>query len=203
MKTRALLLALPLLALAGCRDNRASITLTGICALSTSCRFAGKCDAYYAGEPVIDAATSPTGYLPIFIEAENQMPDNADKNIRRTNTNDAHVDEIVVEYGGLALPRQVMGTQQLVPAASSSVIGVNLIPASLGAQPALAAYAPTATTREMTATVTLRGYFDDGTRFETGEYPIAVQVCSGCLTPCAVSTACPPGVDGVAPRACN
>ena len=203
MKTRALLLALPLLALAGCRDNRASITLTGICSLTASCTFAGKCDAYLAGEPVIDAATSASGILTIFVEAENQAPDNTDRDIYRTNTNNAHVDELVVEYSGLALPRQVMGTQQIVPAGGTSVIAVDLIPGSLGALPALAAYAPTAIPREMTATVTLRGYFDDGTRFETGEFPVAVGVCSGCVAACTAGIACPPGNDGQLPRACK
>ena len=202
MKTRARLLALPLLALAGCADNRGSLSLRGICAPPDSCRFSGQCDAYTLVTPLIDAVNNPVAQLTLFVEAENQLPDNADADVWRVNTNNAHVDEIVVEYSGISLPRAVMGTQQTVRAATISVLAIDVIPEALQAGAALAAYAPTATVREMTVTVRLRGYWDDGTRFETGEYPVAVQVCSNCLAACpATSTGvCP--ADGQLPRAC-
>jgi len=44
MKTRALLLALPLVALASCRDNRASITIQDICYPTKTCVFTDKCE---------------------------------------------------------------------------------------------------------------------------------------------------------------
>ena len=203
MKTRALLLTLPLLAIAlgGCRDNRASVSVHGICTVTAACTFSGKCDAFLAGNPAVDAVNSAGGLLTLFLEVENQLTDNSQAETFRTNTNDAHVDEIIVEYQGIALPRQVVGTQQRVPTAGTAVIGVDVVPASAANAAVLAAYAPTTTPREMTAVIKFGGYFDDGSRFETGDFPVAVDVCSACISPCASGVAC--GAPGTIPAACN
>jgi hypothetical protein len=204
MKTRALLLALPLLALsqAGCVDNRASVTLNGICAPSSACTFAAKCDAYFAGNPAMDAVGSPDGELLLFIEVANQLPDNSSTDLQRTNTNAAHVDQIKISYQGIGLPAQVIGTQQRVQAGGTSVLGVPVIQASAANLAALAAYAPTATPLEMTAVLKLGGYYDDGTRFETGEFPIAIDVCSACLAGCPAGKVISCGSLGTQPIGC-
>jgi hypothetical protein len=91
-----------------------------------------------------------------------------------------------------------------VPAGGSSVVEVEAI-RPVGTNPAtLAAYAASAQRPQLTAKVRLRGYFDDGSRFETGEFPIAVNVCAGCLpaAPCGGGAACP-GVPGMEPTACG
>lgn len=203
MNTRALLFALPVLALGlgGCRDNRASVSIHAICTVKAECTFSGKCDTYLAGNPVVDAVTSTSGRLTLFLEAGNQLADNSSKDTFRTNTNDAHVDEIIVDYEGIALPRQVIATQQLIASNSTSVIGIDVIPSSTAAQTALAAYAPTATPRGMTAVVKLGGYWDDGSRWETGEFPISIDVCSNCIPLCAAGAGC--GGEGQLPQACN
>jgi hypothetical protein len=203
MKTRALLFALPLLALGGCRDNRASVTIHGICDPPATCSFTGTCDAFSLTVPTIDATTSTSGRLKVYVEVENQLPDNGKADTFRTNTNDAHVDEIVLTYQGIALPRQVIGTQSLIPTAGTSVVAVELIPASLNALATLGAYAPTVTPREMTAVLKLGGYWDDGSRWETGEFPVAIRVCSGCVPSCAdPASTCPPSSNGQLPIEC-
>ena len=205
MKTRALLLALPALALAlgGCRDNRASISIHGVCAPPTStCTFSGKCDAFYLGMATIDTNVSAAGELMLPIEVENQLQDNTNTQEFHTNSNDAHVDEVIVTYDGLALPQAVIGAQQLIPTGSTAVVAATIIPASAATLAALKTYA-TATGREMTATVKFGGYWDDGSRWETGEFPLPVVVCAGCVGSCANPGAtCPPSVNGQLPIAC-
>jgi hypothetical protein len=204
MKTRAhLLLALPIVALVlpGCVvDNRASVAIQAICAIPTSCAFASTCDEVYIGFPTIDTAVSATGRVWLTVQLENRLEDNSNPDTKRLNTNDAHVDEMVVEYEGVSLPRQVLGVQFSVPAASNTVVSVEVIPAALGALPTLAAYA-TPVGREMIANLRMRGYYDDGTRFETGEFPITIRVCAGCVTACPAAT-CPPDSNGQLPIAC-
>ncbi len=203
MKTRALLLVLPLLAVgpAGCVvDNRASITVQAVCAPTTDCTFTEKCDAQYIGFATIDtSAAEPRLWL--FLQVANQLPDNSDPDLRRTNTNGAHVDTVSVEYDGIGLPKQVVGVQYFVPAAGTAVISADVIPAGTGGT-TLAGYA-TATGQEMTAKIRVGGYLDDATRFETGEFTVAVRVCNGCVTSCGAGTpVCPPGGDGQLPKAC-
>ncbi|HEX9402058.1 MAG TPA: hypothetical protein VF912_18255 [Anaeromyxobacter sp.] len=202
MNTRALLLALPLLALAACRDNRASIQMQAICLPPKTCLFTGKCEAQYIGFVSIDAAVSER--LWIFMQVENQLPDNTNVETGKLNTNDAHADEVSVEYDGIALPRAVYELPNYsMPAGTTSVISIDVIPTALNAGLRLAAYAPTPSPRDMVANVTLRGYYDDGSRFETGAFAVGVRVCSGCLSaaPCAANT-CPPSTAGILPLTC-
>jgi hypothetical protein len=204
MKTRALLLALPLLAVASCRDNRASISIQDICYPTKDCTFSNKCDLRLIGTALIDA-TGP-GLLATFLQVGNQLPDNSSTDLQRTNTNDAHLDQVAVEYDGLALPKDVYNISNVrVPAGGSTVVEIAAI-RPVGSNPSmLAAYALSSQAPQVVANVRLRGYYDDGSRFETGEFPIAVNVCSGCLAanPCAAGeSACPP-LAGMEPVACG
>jgi hypothetical protein len=54
-------------------------------------------------------------------------------------------------------------------------------------------------TGEALARVRLRGYYDDGSRFETGEFTVSFFVCSGCTASCTTA-ACPQ--NGQAPVTC-
>jgi hypothetical protein len=204
MKTRALILALPLVALAACRDNRASVNVQAICAVPDTCKFqSGTCDAVYISYPTIDAGM--TDSLMLFIQVANQLPDITNIPNGRTNTNDAHVDQTVVDFEGPALSQAILQTNMRIPANGSSVIGIEVIPASINPAAALQAYAPAGLpARDMIANLKLRGYYDDGTRFETGEFPIGIRVCQGmgCST-----VVCPAGTlycpaPGQAPANC-
>lgn len=205
MKTRAFLLALPLLAIAGCRDNRASIQIQAVCAPTDNCSFSGTCDAQYIGFATVDSTR--TDHLWLLLQVENQLPDNTDRSVGKLNTNDAHIDQVVVEYDGIGLGRAVVDViDYRVPASGSSVISVEAIPASLNATPVLTSFAPTTATRTMVANVRLRGFYDDGSRFETGEFPVGIRVCAGCLTAatglCPTAATCPPASNGQLPIVC-
>ena len=177
MKTRAFLLALPILALGACADNRSTLTIQGVCAPKGTCTFSGKCDAFALGNPVLDPGAFGTAapFLTLILQVENQLVDNSSSDLMRHNTNGAHVDEAVVEYSGLVSGKAVFGASGDIGANSTTVIWVDVIPGVIGQTiPAAAPVWPMY--EEIQAKVRLRGYLDDNTRFETGEYPVTVQV---------------------------
>jgi hypothetical protein len=195
MKTRALLLALPILALS-CRDNGASVQIQDICYPAESCQFSNSCDRVLLGNPVIDLALGAgDGSLGLFVQVENQTRDNEDPDTQRTNTNDAHVDEIRIEYESVEIPTMTFFTNQRVPANNTQVIGLVAVPAGYQTQLAAAASEPRAVVR-------MRGYFDNGSRFETAEFPIAVDLCIGCVVACPADKLVCGGNDGQYPKTC-
>ena len=198
MKTRltALALAAALGALAGASgcttENRASVQTQAICMPTTACTFSAKCDAQYIGYPTVDKAVDTTGTLWLFLQIGNLLENNANVALGRTNTNDAHIDETSIEYEGAMGGTQVVGSNYLVPAAGTSVVSAKLSLAN-------------AVAGEVVAHVRFRGYYDDGSRFETGDFPITIVVCaSGCApAACAGLTTCPPNGEGQRPLVCG
>ncbi|HEX9244274.1 MAG TPA: hypothetical protein VF875_17655 [Anaeromyxobacter sp.] len=186
---KRLALVLSIVALASCRDNRASIVIQDICFPSDDCSFTGKCDTSLNGTPIVDV--SLVHQLELFLQLENQLANNANLGAGKTNTNDAHVNEVVVSYEGVALPRDVFNVgNHLVPTNGTTVLGVEVIRYSTTNVAMLNAAAPAG----LVAKIRLRGYFDDGSTFETGDFTTAVTLCVGCLsaTPCAAGkAACP------------
>jgi hypothetical protein len=203
MKTRAFLLALPLLLVVGCRDNRASLKIQAICAPTNDCTFSQSCDQVYVGYPTLDTTANANGSLQLYFELRNDLPNNRDQSTGRLNTNDAHVDETIVEYVGPGLGAATLMTQHTVPAGGSTVVRIEVIPQVLNAVTALQAYAPSNVPRDMVANLRIRGYYDDGSRFESGEFPVAVRVCQGCVgSICGGAATCPPRNDGQLPLSC-
>lgn len=204
MKTRAQLLALPILiaTIASCRDNRASIEIESICFPSDDCTFGATCDKQVIGFTTMDVSQVSGAVL--FLQVANQLTDNANKDTGRTNTNGAHIDQVAVEYGS-TLPRDVYDlSNQRIPSGGTAVIALDAIRPSTAASAALQAFAPPGTVRSLVTKIRLRGYYDDGSRFETGEFPTAIQVCNGCLptSACAAGkVACPS--DGMDPVGCG
>ncbi len=187
MNSRLTLVALPLVAVAAfagasaCAPN-AAVEVQAICYPTDDCTFGSTCDKVLIGDP----ATS-TGTVTLFVQVGNQLANNANANTMRVNTNDAHVDEIQIESPTGAITK--IGTNQLVPAKGSTIVGVTLTGMS--------------TTGLSVSTVIMRGFFDDGTRFETGDFPIAVVGCTSCIPTCSTGVACPPGATGQAPAVCT
>jgi hypothetical protein len=187
----------------GCVDNRASIQIQAICVPTDDCTFAETCDAQYIGYPTLDVGASAADRMWLVLQVENQLLDNGDPGTGKTNTNDAHVDETEIEYTGVALPTALVGSNYYVPAEGTAVISAEVIPDVLQAGAALGAIAPTAEPREIVATIRMRGYLDDGSRFETGGYPITIRVCTGCVgSVCGGGPTCPPDSDGQLPLSC-
>ena len=135
----------------------------------------------------------------LYLQVENQLPENGNASTGRVNTNDAHVDEAIVEYEGVAFPKVVQGMNLWVPAGGGSVVKVEVVPGTLGGT--LGAFSG-----NLVGNVRLGGYFDDGTRFETGDFPVTVRVCQGCLPTTQLCAAgaptCPPNSNGQLPITC-
>ncbi len=196
MKTRlaALASAAALGALAGasgCADNRASIQVQMICVPTEDCTFARTCEKEFAGYPTLDRGSGAGGVV-LFLQVANQVPSNGDLSAGRVNTNDAHLDEIAVTVAGAAVADYTIGGNGLLPAGGSAVVAV---PVAL----------PGTAVGEALAKIRLRGYYDHGARFETGEFPVTLLVCTGCLTTplCATPTTCPEGGEGQRPLTCG
>ncbi len=206
MKTRlsAIALAAALGAVAaagGCTaDPRQSVQVQQICLPTTSCTFSSSCDAQYIGYPALDLAGSPSKTLWLTVQVANQLQNNADLTVGKVNTNDAHIDETDVTYEGALTGSESYGSVFVVPAASTAVVSVQLHMAG-------AVGGAGAATNEVLANVRLKGSYDDGTRFETGPFPVTVKVCSsGCGATSAsmgcTKGVCPPDSDGQLPLVC-
>lgn len=185
---KRLLLLLPVLALGACRDNGASVQIQSVCAFNSACTFAGgKCETVALGNPVID--TSVTGVLVLVLQLENQLTDNTNVDLRRLNTNDAHVDRVEIEYGGLLGGKVTLGAQGFIPAANTGLVWIEIIPATVGdALPTPPAFPNFAS---LTANVRFSGYLDDGTRFETAQFPLSIDVTTGGGTATCTTGYCP------------
>ena len=179
MKTRlagAPFLALALAAgLGGCASDRSTVQLQALCYPTSDCTFADTCDTVYGGY----AGISGAGTLVLFIQVSNNLPNNRNIQIGRLNTNDAHIDEIQISYSGAQTNTQTTGGNSYVPAGGSTVV-----PLALGITGA----------GEILANVRMRGYYDDGRSFETGDFPISIWAAAGvCGTTTCTTFTCPPG----------
>jgi hypothetical protein len=181
----------------GCVDNRASIEVQHLCLPPTSCTFDATC-AQYIGYPAFDRTTDATrpegtqGIMSVYLQVANQLPENDNSNVSRLNTNGAHIDEIAVEYEGAVSGSSVSGASNFIAATSTGTVKVPLIMSGLATD-----------TGEALARIRLRGYYDDGTRFETGEFPITISVCAGCQpATCGTADTCPPESEGQRPLVC-
>jgi hypothetical protein len=199
MKTRLAALAFvaalgALAGASGCADNRASVQIDMICVPTKDCTFASTCEKEYVGYPTFDvgSTTAPrSGGLMLFLQVANQVPSNEDLSAGRVNTNDAHVDEIAVTVEGATVADYEIGGNGLLPAGGTSIVGVPIAIVGGG-------------TGEALAKIRLRGYYDHGARFETGEFPVAIAICSGCLgTLCDTPTTCPENGEGQRPLTCG
>jgi hypothetical protein len=198
MKRLALLL--PLLALAACRENDASIQIQDICVPPSGCSFSDKCDATVVVNPELDPAVATQMIL--FFQVENQLANNSQKDTYRLNTNDAYLEHYQVAYSGaLSGTTPWLSATGVVPANGTAVTGLMVVPptalATLTSAVAWPDIAPA------TAKVKLRGHYRDGTEFETAEYPVNIDIASGAPaipSPCGGGPACPG--DGIYPAVC-
>jgi hypothetical protein len=189
MKTRTALLAVLAAALA-CADNRASIQIQAICYPTAACGAKGGCEKVLTGVPSLASDTTNGAALVLELQVENQLPQNGDSKLGRVNTNDAHIDEIAIEYDGAPIAPVTIDTSSWIPAATTATALV-FIPVP-----------PTSPDAYITARLRLRGYLDDSSRFETGEFPIAFAYCASCGAACTTAKTCPPGAGAQDPVVC-
>ncbi len=193
MKTRALLLAVALLALGptGCAKNMTSVEIAAICAPpddAAACTFNATCGAQFIGVTKIDVGL--TDRLWLIVQMNNQMTNNADPGTFRTNSHDAYVEEVSTEYEA---PFPIPDTRQrvgpyVVPANGSAV--VSIFPVTPVAAAVIGAAAGT-TPLGIVAKTKVSGHYQDQTAFETAAYEVAVDVCNGCIDPNPCTTGVP------------
>ncbi|ABS24904.1 hypothetical protein [Anaeromyxobacter sp. Fw109-5] len=156
MKTRLATLALASVALA-CADNGASLQPFAICSppdSATECVFDDACETVHMGPLMMDPGLAS---MSVFLQVNNQLPNNEDLSAGRLNTNDAYVTEYEVEWEGPATIGDVVGqTQAMVPAGGSTIVGLLLQrPAAAG---------------QVVAKLRLKGHYADQSEFETAAY---------------------------------
>jgi hypothetical protein len=180
MKTRALAVLLPLLALSGCTEgNGVSVQVFALCAAPENCEFtSNECNQVFIGENLLDLNLTDT--YSSYVEVHNNTANNADDSVGRPNTHDAYVEEYSVSYevnGGAApasVVRRVASGPVLVPAdGGSQVVTIFPVPSDVGAQLGGAT--------QVVARVRLRGFLADQSRWETAEFPIPIELCAGCV----------------------
>jgi hypothetical protein len=189
MKTRiAVLAAVLVAALQGCRGTETSVEIASICAYNESCTFSSTCDATLLNKPWVDAGVAAE--FVVFAEFRNGAVNTADPETGRFNTADAYVDHYEVEIVGAAAPLQVIDVgPYLVPAGGSAVLPIWLIVGGSGADTAVAAAASGSPGTPLTARITASGEYADGTSFEV-ERDIPFYSCSDCWDATCTS-ACP------------
>ena len=167
MKTRALLLALPLVALGlgGCHDNRASNPNRGNLLghrrlhVRRDLRHPGAREVHHRHGDDEESSSSRSRW-------RTSSPNNANLQIGKVNTNDAHIDEAFIEYQGAYTGRAVLGMNAVVFAGGTSVIFVEIVPQAVGI-----ALGAQATPRVLLANLKLRGYYDDGSASRPASSP--------------------------------
>jgi hypothetical protein len=207
MTTATRLLLASLLLATACVDDKPVVQLKHVCAPpqdATTCSFDAECDATYLGENVFDVSLAPR--LTLFVEAENQLLDNADPELGRVNTHDAYVQQVDVTYrGALALDPTSFLLQRMIPANGSSVLTLFPITEASAAQISGLGL-PAGASAEIVAEVRLSGVLgDEATTFDTAAYQIPIRVCNGCVPvfgcadPLQFLVTCPPDLVTLAP----
>jgi hypothetical protein len=197
MNWRPLAAALLALALAGCRDDLATIELFAICAPpddAEACGTTGSCEAVLAS-PRLQVFTSVTSgaitvvnQLEAFVQVNNQLPDNADRDLGRVNTNDFIGEAYLIHFRGVpGLSDVVYPANFTVAAESSSTPVIPIIPQSTMIQ--LRGAMADDTTALVVAEVRIRGHFIDGSEIETESFDVAVDVTDSSFIPAGCPTA--------------
>lgn len=173
MNTRALALAAVLsgLPLGACTSTNESVSvvISAVCLPTDDCSFTAECAAQYIGDYIVDG-TADQFWLPV--QVNNRLIDNAEEPLR-VNTNDAHITSFEITYQGFVLASAVVPVNFRVPAAGFATVGLFLVPPQPGALGAPAA------TVQVLARVVAKGYFENGSSFETGEFPISFTFTDG------------------------
>jgi hypothetical protein len=184
MNPRALL-ALTLLAAAGtgCIDNRASVEPFGVCAPpddASECSMDAECDALLSNRSATLYLRTAAGdnALLLWLQWNNQLPNNADPSSGRPNTNDAFLRTYKLSFSapGLAIPDiEIDALEQPIPAGGSATAIAHVIPVETSAQ--LWAAIPIGVT-DVRVLVKLRatGIYAHDASFETDEVQIPVAV---------------------------
>ncbi len=189
MTTRLAILtcALALVASACTAENHASIELFGLCAPPSdakTCGLSGTCGQFIASaRPWVyltvatSATTTRANGLEMFTEVRNQLPNNADPSSGRVNTNDATVTGYELDYKSEFYNRTAYFYPANFPvgAAGTFTPVIKFIPDEIALEMANTLPASSAPVT-VEVGVRLHGRYGDDRTFDTGTFPIAVDV---------------------------
>lgn len=204
MRSDKLALAgLLLLTSVACVDNHASIEIFGICSPDDDAEACepppGECDRYVAARPWMTTTVDVgrpfdpvLGSLELFMQLNNQLPNNANEELGRVNTNDFIVEYFVLEFTsstGLAIPPipEYPTLAPPVPASGTTSAWLPIIPWEIAAY--LEAAMPADSSAIVTTSVRVVGHLLDGSTIETGAFEIPVDVYNATYT----GAICPAG----------
>lgn len=172
-------------------ENTASVKPYAICSMPDDCTFDEKCGAQYLGPVKFEPNPAAGLEMLLAIEMHNQLTQNGTEDgSGQVNTHDAHFESYTVEYGdsgGLiagstaGIPSATFETQQVIPAAGSSVVSITPFPSTLISALDLAAVPVDPDYRTVDLTVTFKGRFDDGSTWEA-PFRFPVRLCQGCIS---------------------
>jgi len=181
-------------------NEASSLAISTICPPNAECSFTATCDAQYIGEVTMDSGA--VDHLWLIVQVNNRLTNNADASTGRVNTHDAHITSFQMEYdGGFALASAVWPAPNYhVSAAGAASVSMLVVPPTTFT----AAMQP-AQPVQVTARVRAKGYYEDGSTFESGEFPVAFTWCNGCVTQACpkagdvITGTCPPDSLGQVP----
>ncbi len=218
MKTRTIPVLAALAGALGCAPNHVSLELFGLCAppaavAGQACQGpSGACSTYLAGRPHVylqyklpGMAAASYNQLELWLEVRNQLPNNADQTAGRVNTNDATVEQFVLEYSGPISGTYTYPSTTTVAANSTTAVAVPLVPSDVAAAmvPILMGTSTSDVAATVTVNVKLKGHLKDASTFETGAFPVAVDVSTAVWDPTlAQYNPCPTGQALVPPYGC-
>jgi hypothetical protein len=163
----------------------------GLCATPTdasSCSSSGRCGAFLAGQPFFYLRLDSLGgglnaRMGYFMQFDNQLADNSNSDTFRTNTHDAWIDSVSLEYTvqptsftpAFSIPKQnALTLPTLIAAGSNGTPFIDLIP------PNIVALMDAAITPGDVVLVEIkvrgRGHLGDLSTFETGPITVPVEV---------------------------
>jgi hypothetical protein len=183
MNARTLIALLLAAAASGCVDNNASIRISAGCFPPEpnddgSCSYPSTCDSVMLDNLWVDPSWAPTGgtlYWPF--QADNQRPPNGNTD-GRTNTASAFITGFKIAYfsSSISLPTiEIEDTTRLVEAASSQVLSIPVVPASVATQ----LIGIPGGLAELRAEIRATGHYGDDQPFETGPFSVVVEVANG------------------------
>jgi hypothetical protein len=167
-------------------DNRVTVENFGVCAPPTDAKActvsAGACSLYLADRPfVYTTVNNLPNELLLFLQFNNQSPNNADPEAGRPNTHDFFIDRFEFHFTSYDLTAPLAADRYLasgvpVPANGIASTLVPIIPATEMPVIKAAMAAAGVTHAVVTSEITTIGHFADGSDFKTPPFMVPVDV---------------------------
>jgi hypothetical protein len=181
MNLRTIAAACLALGLSACATEFSGVEIFGLCIPpaptdSGVCAYPATCDAYFAGNAVLDATTAQLPFrLPV--QLNNLLVDNTNTANGQLNTNTAYVQSFEMNYPGTTLAPWTVSQSVTVPTTGSASAVIALIPVAYFPQ----IVPPGSATASVVVKVRGHGVLASQQAFTTAWFQVPVEVCAGCL----------------------